>query len=68
MGEIDGPKVTVIAVILIMAAAMGYIIHTSWQAAQADQTGWAPASSGHVRQIEKVLQEAESDMGFSARR
>jgi len=68
MRDIDGPKLTAIAVVLIMAAAVGYIIHTSWQAAQADQAYLAPASSGHVRQIDQALEETEAAMGWSGRR
>ena len=65
MRDIDGPKLMAIAIVLIMAAAVGYIVHTSWQAAQADQMDLAPASSQHVRRIDEALEEAETTMGWS---
>ena len=68
MRDIDGPKLMAIAVVLIMAAAAGYIVHTSWQAAQADQIDLTPASSQHVRQIDEALEEAKGATGWSCRR
>jgi len=56
-----GPKLVIILVILTMAATIGYVIHTSKQAAQAGPP--EDTRSLRTRQLDKAMDDLEAALG-----